>query len=59
MSHILSQCHTFNFSESYAYADKVRKAIFESEYVIDPVDVASDLAFQNTNSYKRNFIQTS
>ncbi|WP_394230555.1 HNH endonuclease [Shewanella colwelliana] len=46
MSHILSQCHTFNFSESYAYADKVRKAIFESEYVIDPVDVACDLDTQ-------------
>ncbi len=43
MSHITSGCHTFNFSESYAFADKVRKAIFESEYAIEPVEVASDI----------------
>lgn len=43
MSQILQKCHVFNFSESYAYADKVRKAIFEDLYVIEPIDVASDL----------------
>lgn len=43
MSQTLQKCHVFNFSESYAYADKVRKAIFEDLYVIEPIDVASDL----------------
>ena len=43
MSHILDKCHVFNFSESYAYADKVRKAIFEDKYVIDPVEIASNI----------------
>ncbi|HAV1378311.1 TPA: HNH endonuclease [Vibrio parahaemolyticus] len=52
MSKILSKCHTFNFSESYAFADKVRKAIFESDYIIDPLDVASDLDNQITKPQK-------
>jgi hypothetical protein len=43
MSKILQECHVFNFSESYSYADKVRKAIFEDDFLIDPIDVASDL----------------
>ena len=34
MKDILSKCHDFNFSESYAFADKVRKAIFENDYFI-------------------------
>lgn len=43
MSQILQKCHAFNFSESYSYADKVRKAIFEDDFLIDPIDIASDL----------------
>lgn len=46
MSQVFSKCHIFNFSESYAYADKVRKAIFEDLYAIEPIDVASDLENQ-------------
>lgn len=46
MNRILDKCHSFNFSESYAYADKVRKAIFEERYVIEPVEVASDIENQ-------------
>lgn len=52
MSHILSACHDFNFSESYAYADIVRKAIFNSDYMIDPVDVASDIEAQSVKPRK-------
>lgn len=43
MSQILQKCHAFNFSESYSYADKVRKAIFEDDLLNDPIDIASDL----------------
>lgn len=43
MSQTLQKCHAFNFSESYSYADKVRKAIFEDDFQIDPIDIASDL----------------
>ncbi|MHC8361755.1 HNH endonuclease [Pseudomonas sp. LS2P72] len=46
MSNVLQSCHAFNFSESYSYADKVRKAIFENDFSIDPMDVASDLENQ-------------
>lgn len=48
MSRILDNCHVFNFSESYAYADKVRKAIFEDLYVVEPTEVSSDLENQRT-----------
>lgn len=43
MSQSLQEYHAFNFSESYSYADKVRKAIFENDFLIEPIDVASDL----------------
>lgn len=43
MSQIHNKCHAFNFSETYSYADKVRKEIFEDDFMIDPIDIASDL----------------
>jgi len=46
MSRALQNCHVFHFSESYSYADKVRKAIFEDDFLIEPCDVASDLETQ-------------
>lgn len=56
MSDILSKCHTFNFSESYGFADIVRKAIFESDYIIEPIEVASDLENQITKPQKRTLL---
>lgn len=52
MNHIFSKCHSFNFTESYAYADKVRKAIFEDRYVIEPVEIASDIENQISKPQK-------
>lgn len=52
MSQILQKCRAFNFSESYSYADKVRKAIFEDDFLIDPIDIASDLANQISKPQK-------
>ncbi|PCM46100.1 hypothetical protein CPA50_09160 [Marinobacter sp. ANT_B65] len=52
MSQILQKCHVFNFSESYSYADKVRKAIFEDNFLIDPIDIASDLDNQISRPQK-------
>lgn len=46
MSNILTKCHDFNFSETYAYADLVRKAIFDNEYSCEPVEVASNFEEQ-------------
>jgi len=46
MGNILSQCHEFNFSETYAYADKVRKEIFSDNSLYEPVELASDLELQ-------------
>ncbi|ELB2259391.1 HNH endonuclease [Vibrio parahaemolyticus] len=56
MSSILSKCHTFVFSESYAFADMVRKSIFESDYMIDPIDVASNLDRQITKPQKNTLL---
>ena len=52
MSHVLRNCHFFNFSESYAYADKVRKAIFEDDFLADPIEVASNIDEQITKPQK-------
>lgn len=52
MSSILEKCHTFKFSESYGFADKVRKAIFERDYAIDPLEVAEDVELQVTKPQK-------
>lgn len=46
MIKIVDKHYAFNFSESYAYADKVRKAIFESDFPIDPLEVATNLTEQ-------------
>jgi hypothetical protein len=52
MSRILQECHVFHFSESYSYADKVRKAIFENDFLIEPIEVASDLETQISKPQK-------
>ncbi|WP_054112979.1 HNH endonuclease [Marinagarivorans algicola] len=56
MKDILSKCHDFNFSESYAFADKVRKAIFENDYFIEPVGVASDIENQIKKPQKQTIL---
>ena len=56
MSNVLENCHAFNFSESYSYADKVRKAIFEGDFFIEPLDVASDLEKQVAKPQKRSLL---
>ncbi|AUW06211.1 hypothetical protein C1N51_21365 [Vibrio campbellii] len=56
MSSILEKCHTFKFSESYGFADKVRKAIFERDYAIDPLEVAEDVELQVTKPQKRTLL---
>lgn len=45
MASILADCHDFNFSESYAYADMVRKHILDDNCIIEITDLASD--FEN------------
>lgn len=52
MGNVLENCRTFNFSESYSYADKVRKAIFEDDFFIEPIDAASDLEKQAARPQK-------
>lgn len=39
---MLQKCHAFNFSKSYSYANKVRKAIFEDDFLADPIEVSSE-----------------
>lgn len=56
MSVHLAACHVFNFSESYAYADKVRKAIFENDFSVDPLDVASDLEVQAAKPQQKTIL---
>lgn len=53
---MLDKCHTFNFSESYAFADKVRKAIFEDSYIIEPVETASNIEHQITKPQKQTLL---
>jgi hypothetical protein len=52
MKTILDICHEFNFGETYAYTDKVRKAIFEQPYGADPVEVATDIENQISRPQK-------
>jgi 5-methylcytosine-specific restriction endonuclease McrA len=56
MSNILTKCHDFNFSETYAYADLVRKAIFDNEYGCEPVEVASDFEEQSLKPKKHTLL---
>lgn len=53
---MLDKCHTFNFSESYAFADKVRKAIFEDQYIIEPVETASNIENQIKKPQKQTLL---
>lgn len=53
---MLDKCHTFNFSESYAFADTVRKTIFEDKYLVDPVETASDLEKQIEKPQKHTLL---
>lgn len=53
---MLDKCHVFNFSESYAFADKVRKSIFEDEYIIEPADTASNIELQITKPQKQTLL---
>lgn len=56
MSGYLTACHVFNFSESYAYADKVRKSIFENDFPVDPLDVASNLEVQAAKPQQKTIL---
>ncbi|EKF9168869.1 HNH endonuclease [Vibrio cholerae] len=56
MKNILSQCHEFKLSETYAYADLVRKEIFSEYSMIEAIDVASDVEKQISQPCRRTLL---